>query len=186
MKKIAVFLAEGFEEIEAVGSIDILRRAGMEVDIVSAYGDENVRGAHGILIASDKAFSDIDFSKYDILVLPGGMPGTDNLNRHEGLKKLLLQFHSEKKVIAAICAAPLILGELGILEGREAIAYPGFESRLKGATLSDKNVVRNEHIITGKGAGYVFDFAFEILGTFLDEKELSSVKNSFMAMPSEL
>ncbi len=182
MGKIAVFLAVGFEEIEAVTVIDILRRAGLEVDVISASGSDCVEGSHGIILSTDKLFYTVDYDVYDMLILPGGMPGTDNLNAHDGLKELLLRFNDRGKHIAAICAAPLVLGELGILDGRDAICYPGFEKRLKGAKISKDSVVRSKNIITGKGAGYADDFAFEILKDFIDEKEIRSLRDSMNAI----
>ncbi len=182
MNKIAVFLAVGFEEIEAVTVIDILRRAGLEVDIISASGSDCVEGSHGMIISTDKLFYTVDYDVYDMLILPGGMPGTDNLNSHDGLKDLLIRFNEKAKLIAAICAAPLVLGELGILDGREAVCYPGFESRLKGAIISEKAVVRSKNIITGKAAAYASDFAFELLKDFIDEKEIKKLKDSMNAV----
>src|SRR5690554_6432473 len=110
MKKVALFLANGFEEIEALGTVDILRRAQIDVVTVSITDDKTVTGAHNVQVVVDNTFSDIDFSDFDMLILPGGMPGAKNLNKHEELKKLLNEFNSKNKLIAAICAAPMVLG----------------------------------------------------------------------------
>jgi len=151
--KAMVFLADGFEEIEAIAPIDIMRRAGIEVTTISVSREKEVRGAHGVLVEADRLFEEVSFSDADLLFLPGGMPGTKNLNAHDGLKQLLLKHANEGKKLAAICAAPSILGELGLLKGKEAVCFPGFEETLKGAIVSDKKVVQSGNIITGKAAG---------------------------------
>jgi len=161
--KAFVFLADGFEEIEAITPIDILRRADVEVTTISISNNKEVRGAHGIIVSADCLFSQADFSNNDLLILPGGMPGTKNLDAHEGLKKLIrLQVEKGKK-LAAICAAPSILGKMGFLEGKEAICYPGFENQLFGATLSEEKIVKSGLIITAKGAGVAVDFALKLV-----------------------
>ena len=131
--KVFIFLADGFEEMEAIVPIDIFRRADIEVTVISISKKKLVRGAHNISVMADCLFTEADFSENDLLYLPGGMPGTKNLDAHEGLKKLLLKQASENKYIAAICAAPSILGKLGLMKGREAICFPGFESQLHGS-----------------------------------------------------
>ncbi|MFZ4726742.1 MAG: DJ-1 family glyoxalase III [Paludibacter sp.] len=161
--QVSVFLANGFEEIEAITPIDILRRADIEVKTISITANLEVCGAHGIKVLADYLFDDVDFSKSDLLFLPGGMPGTKNLDGHDGLKKLIISHFKLGKNIAAICAAPSILGKLGVLEGKEAICYPGFENQLFGATLSENKVVKSGTIITGQGAGVAVDFALKLV-----------------------
>lgn len=163
MKKVALFLADGFEEIEALATIDILRRADIEVQTVSISGGKNVTGAHNVTVLTDAIFGETDFSQTEVLVLPGGMPGAKNLNEHEDLRKLLADFHAQGKDIAAICAAPMILGGLGILKGKRATCYPGFEPELVGAKVTEESVVADENIITGKGPGLAFDFALRLV-----------------------
>lgn len=180
MAKIAVFLAVGFEEIEAVSTIDVLRRGGMEVDIVSVSGNQDVEGSHGIIIKSDKLFFDVDYSDYDVLVLPGGMPGAENLMKHEGLSALLQEFGDQDKKLAAVCAAPMVLGELSLLEGRDAICYPGFEEHLKGAHISFRSIVRDGNVVTGKGAGVAMDFGLEILKWFMPANEVAKLRENMM------
>ncbi len=167
MKKVALFLAEGFEEIEALGTIDILRRAQIDVVTVSITENTTVTGTHKIPVVADKTFSDNDFTNYDMLILPGGMPGAKNLNEHEGLKELLTEFNNQEKLISAICAAPMVLGGLGMLDGKRATCYPGFEAELIGANLTGENVVLDGNIITGKGPGLVFDFGLRIVEQLL-------------------
>jgi 4-methyl-5(b-hydroxyethyl)-thiazole monophosphate biosynthesis len=163
MKKTFIFLATGFEEIEAVATIDVIRRGELDITIVSVTGQLQVTGAHGIPVTADALFEDTDFSSGDLLILPGGMPGASNLNAHPGLKNLLKQYAQAGKKIAAICAAPLVLGGLDLLQGKKATAYPGYESTLKGATYQDKPVVKDGNIITGKGPGFAFDFGLAIV-----------------------
>jgi 4-methyl-5(b-hydroxyethyl)-thiazole monophosphate biosynthesis len=163
MKKVAVFLAQGFEEIEALSIIDILRRAGVEVTTVSITTYNMVRGAHNVKVDADEVFEYVDFSEMDMLVLPGGMPGAKNLNNSEDVRKWLKTFASEGKEIAAICAAPMVLGDLGLLEGKNATCYPGFEAELIGANVTGESVVVDGNITTGKGPGLAFAFALALV-----------------------
>jgi 4-methyl-5(b-hydroxyethyl)-thiazole monophosphate biosynthesis len=158
-----LFLADGFEEIEAITPIDIFRRAGIDVTTISLTSDKLVRGSHNIGIQADKIFTEADFSVNDLLYLPGGMPGTRNLGAHEGLKALILKQAGENKKIAAICAAPSILGKLGLLKGKEAICFPGFEDQLEGAFLSKEKIVESGLISTAKGAGVALPFALKLV-----------------------
>ena len=180
MKKVALFLANGFEEIEALGTTDILRRAQIDVVTVSITNDKTVKGAHNIKVEADNTFSNIDFTDFDILILPGGMPGAKNLNEHEELKKLLTEFNSKQKFIAAICAAPMVLGGLGLLKNKRATCYPGFEPELIGATITGENVVVDENIITGKGPGLVFDFGLRIVEQLLGLQVRREVQNGLL------
>lgn len=180
MSKIAIFMAVGFEEIEAISTIDVLRRGGMEVDLISVSGNEDVEGGHGISVKCNRQFYNVDYTDYDVLVLPGGMPGTENLNKHEGLLELLPKFLEDGKKVAAICAAPLILGQLGLLKGKNAICYPGFEEHLEGAKISESAVVREGQLITAKGAGVAISFGLEILKWFLPLVEVESLKDKLM------
>ncbi|MFY9150623.1 MAG: DJ-1 family glyoxalase III [Prolixibacteraceae bacterium] len=163
MKKIAVHLAEGFEEIEAIGIIDVLRRADLDVKIVSMTGNLVVTGAHQVKISADVLFEQVSYDKIDAIVLPGGMPGASNLNAHEGLKAQITKFNQEKKQLAAICAAPLVYGNLGILKGKKAVCYPGFESQLNGAEILSVAATESGNVITGRGPGAVFSFALKIV-----------------------
>ncbi len=163
MENIAVFLANGFEEIEAVSIIDILRRANLEVTIISITGKTEVKGSHNIVINADLLFEDVNFNKVDMIVLPGGMPGAKNLNNHEGLKKQIIQFNQAGKPLAAICAAPLVYGQLGILKGKKATCFPGFEDYLMNANITNSKTQVDGNIITGKGAGVAIDFALKIV-----------------------
>lgn len=163
MKKAFVFLATGFEEVEATGTIDVLRRGDVNTTIVSITGDLKVTGAHGLALVADKLFEETDFSEADALVLPGGMPGSNNLNAFGPLKELLVKHYDQGKIVAAICAAPLVLGGLGILKGRRATCYPSFEPQLTGATVTGEAAVIDGNVVTGKGPGLVFEFALALV-----------------------
>ncbi len=163
MKKVAVFLAEGFEEIEAIGAIDILRRAEIDVTTVSITDTLEVAGAHNVKVSADKTIKEIDFNNFEVIVLPGGMPGAKNLNENETLKEHIKNFAENGKTIGAICAAPFILGNMRLLEGKKAAVYPGFEPELFGAEVINEAVVVDENITTGRGPGKVFDFALELV-----------------------
>ena len=150
MSKVYVFLAEGFEEIEGLTVVDLLRRAGVETEMVSVMDGKQIKGSHGIKVTADSMFDDADFSDADILVLPGGMPGTLNLGNHTGLCEILKKHYEAGKMVAAICAAPSVFGELGFLKGRIATCYPGFESKLEGAIVCATKVAVDENVITSQ------------------------------------
>lgn len=159
---IYVMLAQGFEEIEALAFVDILRRADINVETVSIYDHKNVKGSHGIEVIADKILSDItDMS--DGIVLPGGIPGTYNLQKNDKLIELLKNYNEKGKFVAAICAAPSILGEIGILRGKKATCYPSFENKLIGSTISHDTVVVDGNIITSRGAGTAHEFALKFV-----------------------
>ena len=160
MKEVYVFLITGFEEIEALATIDILRRGELNVKSVSLTTEKTVVGSHQIPVVADLLFEEVNFQNAGLLVLPGG---TTNYNQHEGVKKEILDFANQGNNVAAICASPMVLGGLGLLEGKNAISYPGFEQYLKGATLVDQPVVVDGNIITGKGPGLTFDFALQLV-----------------------
>jgi len=154
-----VFLADGFEEIEALGTVDILRRCELDVQTVSITDSLAVKGAHGINVTADILFEGIRDYEIDALVLPGGLPGADNLENCEKLTTLLKEQAKEGKTLAAICAAPKVFGVLGLLSGVKATCYPGFEAKLVGAITKRKGVVTDKNFITAKGAGVTQDFA---------------------------
>lgn len=160
---ILVPLAEGFEEIEAVTIIDILRRA--EIGVTTAYIDANpVTGSHGIPVTADRKMSDLRAADFTAVVLPGGMPGSENLKKNAGLISLLKEIHASGGLIGAICAAPIVLGHAGLLEGKKVVCYPGHEHELKGAVITDAPVVVDGAVITAKSAACAIPFALEITG----------------------
>ena len=162
MKKVYVFLAEGFEEMEAVTPIDLLRRAGVDAKLVSVTGNRAVTGAHGVTYLADLLFEEIE-EDADMLVLPGGLPGTTNLQAHEGLTKLLLKQHEAHKWVAAICAAPTILASLHITDGRRATCYPGLEDQMDAAKMIPCGAVQDGNVITGRAAGSADEFGLACL-----------------------
>ena len=162
--KTYIFLATGFEEIEAISVVDILRRADIKVETISISGNLSVIGAHNIEISADALFDKTDFSDGDMLILPGGQPGTNNLNACEKLKKLIQNYYDQNKYIAAICAAPLIFGEMGLLKYKKAVCYPGYENQLLGAEIAEnERVVVSDNIITSKGAGTAIEFSLKLV-----------------------
>lgn len=163
MKNVVVPLAEGFEEIEAVTIIDILRRAGFKVTTSSIGESLKVNGSHFLSIEADLPFAKIDFNMQDMIILPGGMPGAMNLNDHQGLKSVLKEYHEKRKHIGAICAAPLVLGQNGILSNRKATCYPGFEKYLEGAEIVNEGVVYDGHLLTGQGVAYAIAFSLKVV-----------------------
>lgn len=171
MNKIAVFLADGFEEIEALTVVDICRRAGIEVIMTSVGDSKEVEGSHGIRIQADELFEEVDFDSLDMLVLPGGMPGTRNLEAHKGLMERVDSFYKEGKYIAAICAAPSILGHRGIVKGRRACCYPGFEEQMEGAQVVYEPTAVSGHVITGRGMGCAIPFALAVTAVFCGQEK---------------
>lgn len=179
---IYVFLANGFEEIEALAPIDLLRRASFDVTTVSITEHLGVIGAHNIPVVADTTIDAAgDFADAELLILPGGMPGTKHLAACERLTELLTSHAKAGKPIAAICAAPSVLGALGLLEGREAICYPGFESALKGAVISNKRVVRDGKILTAAGAGVAVEFGLAAIEMLADAEKANAIRKAILA-----
>ncbi len=169
-KKIAVFLADGHEEIEALTVVDLCRRAGIEVQVVSVQEEHHVRGSHNICVKTDMLFEEVDFDELDMLVLPGGMPGTVNLEAHAGLMEQVDAFYQAKKYVAAICAAPSIFGHRGMMQGRKACCYPGFEDQLAGAEVVYEPCAVDGPVITGRSMGCAIPFALAIVGALCGEE----------------
>jgi 4-methyl-5(b-hydroxyethyl)-thiazole monophosphate biosynthesis len=180
MTKIAVFLADGFEEIEALTVVDICRRAGYSVKMIATKDRDTCIGAHDICVQTDQHISDLDFKTLDMLVLPGGKRGTEGLKTCGELMKQLQSFHRQKKYIAAICAAPSILGELGILRCVKACSYPDFEEKLTGAEVLREEVVTDGHLITSRGMGTSIAFALAIVARFSGEEEAQSMADTIV------
>lgn len=164
MDKVYVFLADGFEEIEGLTVVDVLRRGKVEVETVSISGRTQVMGSHRIPVTADRLFEDCDFGDGTVFVLPGGMPGTLRLGEHEGLGKLLTEAKAQGKKLAAICAAPSVLGRLGLLRGETATCHPGFEEQLEGATVTENTVEVSGQVTTSRGMGTAIPFALSLLG----------------------
>ena len=163
MKKAYIFLADGFEEIEALTPADLLRRAGVEVCLVSLNQTAAVIGSHGIHVSADAVFEECAFDNADMLILPGGKVGTENLEQHGPLAELLLAANRKGTAIAAICAAPRVIGQLGLLNGKKACCYPGNESQLKGAQVVYDKVAVDGTMITSRGMGTAFPFGLALI-----------------------
>jgi 4-methyl-5(b-hydroxyethyl)-thiazole monophosphate biosynthesis len=159
---VVFFLANGFEELEAIAPIDILRRGGVDA-VTAGVGEKVITGSHGIPVTCDTVDKDIDLTKIDGVVLPGGMPGTKNLAASPIVAKALGHCAENGLLLGAICAAPSVLGGLDLLRGKSATCFPGFEETLLGAKISDDYVVRDGNVITAKGAGVAADFGFALL-----------------------
>lgn len=177
MKKACVFLANGFEEMEAVGTIDILKRAEIETQIISISNSLEVLGAHGIKIICDYKFEEVNFSNFDIIIFPGGIEGVNNIKNFSPIYNLINEFYKKGKYIAAICAAPIILYEAGILNGNSFTCYEGIQDFIKNGIYSKQKVVEDKNIITSDCVGSVFDFGFKLVSIlkgydrFIDVKE---------------
>ncbi len=180
MAKAAVFLADGFEEVEAMAPIDILRRGGIDVTTVSIMGRKEVHGSHGIDVSADALIEDTDLDEMDMLILPGGKTGTQNEEACEALKAKVKEFDAAGKYVAAICAAPTILGHLGIVNGKKATCYGGLEGELKGALTSTDPVVVDGHIITSRGMGTSVAFGLKLLEIFTDKDSADKMAGAIM------
>lgn len=175
-KKALLVLADGFEEIEASGPMDILRRAEIELTVAGLLTQE-VKGAHGIKIFADRTLDKID-AEYDAIIFPGGLPGAENLAASEKVKMLIKNMHERGKIIAAICASPaFVLGPTGILKGRQVTGYPGTEGKFgKDTQVSEEGVVVDGNIITAKGPGFALAFGLKIVEVLVGKEKADSVK----------
>lgn len=180
MKKTAILFANGYEEVEALTVVDLLRRAQIGCDIISVENTGEVAGSHGISIRADKKFPETDFSRYDGVILPGGMPGTNNLAANEQVLELLRSFSAGGKLTAAICAAPTVLAKAGLLEGRKAVCYPGMEEQLTGAKVSFDPVAVDGTVITSRGVGTAIPFALAIVQYFDSKVRADALASSIV------
>lgn len=180
MKKACIVLAEGFEEIEALTVVDCLRRAGICVNIASLENKLLVNGAHDIKVMAENSLSEVNLSDFDILILPGGGLGTQNLSSSQLIKESLEYMDASGKYIAAICAAPSVLGKYGLLEGKTACCYPGFEEHLTGANVSYNGVETCGKIITARAMGLSIEFALTIIEKISGKNEADDVANAII------
>lgn len=169
-KKVGMMVANGYEEVEMLTVVDLLRRAGMTCEIISVTGKKELTSSHQVTVLADLLFEDADFDSYDALVIPGGMPGTTNLGAHAGVCEQLKKACADGKLIAAICAAPTVFGKLGLLGGKKAICYPGMEDQLTGAVVTYEPAVRDGNIITSRGMGTAIDFGLAIVAYYEGEE----------------
>ena len=175
-KRVCVFLANGFEEIEGLTVVDLLRRAEIDVTTVSITGEKVVHGAHKIDVLADEVFEEVKtYQTFDMIVLPGGMPGTNYLRDHEGVGNVLKEFSEQKKWLAAICAAPIVLGKYGILKGEQATSYPGFEEELVGAEYVEEAVALSNFVITSRGMGTAIPFSLAIIEQLIGKEKADAI-----------
>ena len=171
-----LFLADGFEEIEALATVDILRRAGIDVKTVSIKETREVKGAHGVTVSADLVYDEMAYAPAEWLILPGGMPGASNLAAHERLCDKLHDHNAKGGKIAAICASPgVVLGPLGIMRGKAGVCYPGFEKELYGAEAADCGVCTDGRIVTARGAGVSLEFALAVTTLLCGEEKAKKI-----------
>lgn len=175
-----VHLAEGFEEIEALACVDIMRRVGIETVTVSITGQKLVKSVRGIAITADILYEEADYKSCDMIVLPGGMPGAKNLGEHKGLVGKIKEFAQNNKWIAAICAAPMILGHEGLLKGKKATIFPGMEAHLAEAEVVSDRVVIDGNLITSKGPGTAMEFAIALVGILKGQEAAERLKKDLV------
>lgn len=180
MAKAYEFLADGFEDIEALAPVDILRRAGVEVKTVSINATDTVESAHGVQVKADLVFGDADLGDADLLLIPGGMPGARNLDMHEGVRAAVRKQAEAGRLVGAICAGPMVLGHLGLLQGKRATCYPGFEGELDGAEYTAAPATIDGNIITGKGPGATFNYAYLIVEVMKGSHVAEELKEQMM------
>lgn len=177
-KKVYIFLADGFEDIEGLTVVDLMRRAGIDIETVSIRESREITTSHGIEMKTDRVFKETDFSDADMLVLPGGMPGTKYLGEYQPLCDLLKDFYGKGGKVAAICAAPTVLASLGFLEGRNATAYPSCMEGLAGAKPSPESVIIDGNVTTSRGLGTAIDFALSLIGQLLGDDKADEIAES--------
>lgn len=170
-----LFLADGFEEVEAIAPLDILRRAGVEVTTIGVTG-ELVTGAHGITVKADCGLDAVALENAEAVILPGGLGGTNNLDASDAVKKAVQYAYDNKKLVCAICAAPSILGKMGILRGKKATCYPGFEEYFDGGNYTGDSVTKCDNIITADGMGSAYKFGFAITTELCGEEKAEEIK----------
>lgn len=180
MAMIGVFLATGFEECEALLVVDIARRAGLDLKTISVTGEKEVTSSHNVTIIADLLLGEVDFKEMDMIVLPGGMPGTKNLEACEPLMEQVEAFYKDGKCISAICAAPSIFGHKGFLKGRNAVSYPEFESHLEGAEVSRNSVEVSEYVTTSRGLGTAIDFGLAIVERYKGKAEAERIAKAIV------
>ena len=180
MKKIGVFMADGCEEIEALTVVDIARRAGIETAMISVSGKKEVTSSHNVTFATDIPAEFMDYDLLDAIVLPGGMPGTLNLGANSYVQSVIADFAAQGKLVAAICAAPSVLGEAGLLRGKKATCYPGFEDKLLGATVVMNSVAKDGNIITSRGMGTAIEFALAIVEYLLGAEDAYRIRKGII------
>lgn len=180
MKRTVMLFAEGFETVEALVVVDILRRGGVEVTMTSITEEEFVRSSQGVNVEMDAVLGEVDVLDYDAVILPGGMPGTLHLGESKAVKKALLAMNDAGKIISAICAAPGVLGKYGLLEGKKACSYPDHEKNLTGATVMREPVVTDGNVITSRGLGTALEFGLRLLEVLESTEKADQIRNAIV------
>ena len=180
MAKIAICMADGCEEIEALTVVDVIRRAQMEIVMLSVGGSRKVTGSHGIAFETDDLIDNVNWDEIDGIVLPGGMPGTLHLGESAPVTDRIRAFAKEGKLVAAICAAPSVLGCMGLLDGREAVCYPGFEHYMPAARMQDADVAVTDQIITGRALGAGIPFALALIARLEGQDKADQVQQAIV------
>ncbi|QUH26478.1 DJ-1 family glyoxalase III [Serpentinicella alkaliphila] len=175
MKSILLLMADGFEEIEGITCIDVLRRGGINV-VTASLDNLDVCGSHNIIVKADKPINDIDISQFDGVVLPGGMPGSANLRDNEKVIKIVKEMNEMGGLIAAICAAPIVLERAGVIEGKNATSYPGFNNEMGSCTYLEDRVVLDNNILTARGPGVAMEFSFAIVEYLINISKVDELK----------
>ncbi len=183
MPKVVVPLADGFEEIEAMAIIDVLRRAGIEVTAAGLHSGP-IQGAHRVKVVADATIDTISADDFDMIILPGGQPGSDNLNANERVRTLIRDFNAKGKLTGAICAAPYVLAAAGILEGKKATSFPSYSGKLAGAIYQEKTVVEDGKIMTSRGPGTAVYFALAIAERLVGKEKANSIKEAMLVKDS--
>lgn len=178
-----MLFAEGFETVEALMVVDLLRRGGISVTMASITEDETVVSSHGVQVGMDAVLAEVDVLSHDAIILPGGMPGTTHLGESEAVKKAVLAMHEAGKIVSAICAAPGVLGGYGLLEGKKACSYPDHEVNLKGATVSREPVVVDGNIVTSRGLGTAMEFGLKLLELLDSKEKAEEIKGKIVYQP---
>ena len=171
-------MADGCEEIEGLTVVDVVRRTKMEIVMLSITGKKEVTSSHGVTFLADALAEETGYEDLDGIVLPGGMPGAATLEKCDDLRRLILRFAEENKPIAAICAAPMVLGKLGLLKGKKATCYPGFEQYLEGADCTGAMVEKDGNVITGKGPGAAMEFALAVVELLQGKEKVQELKEA--------
>ncbi|MFL0250050.1 DJ-1 family glyoxalase III [Clostridium neuense] len=179
MNKVLLFLAEGFEEIEALTTVDVLRRAEIVCDTCSLNG-ESVIGAHGIKVLADKTMDSINEDEYDVVVIPGGMPGAENLRNNSKVVGIVKKFNNEGKVVSAICAGPIVLGRAEVTEGKKVTSYPGYENELGKCNYLEEIAVRDGNVITSRGPATAIYFALELVEKLKGAEVVEKLKEGML------
>lgn len=181
-KKVAFFVDNGFEELELVAPLDILRRAGLDVDLISANNQDTVTGSHNITLSIDKKINEIkDILVYDAIVVPGGMPGSENLKSNSNVVEFFKAMYNAKKLVAAICAAPIVLNAAGITNDKDITCYPGFEEQITYKSYNKElAVIKDENVITAQGPAVALLFGYEIVEYLLGKEARNNVANPML------